>query len=252
MPYIEQMLQEAQRLYGTGGPRVFSGSTVAELDPAEVTALQYLQSMAGPHMAGMSDAAREAWQRSLNLPGTIMQSPEIRAMVQASTNDIIQQLTERAYPYIRTGARATGGAGGTRQSLAEALTGERLGRQAMDVASNIYGTAYQNAWNTAMNALGQAGAVQQMPVAAASALASTGATYRAQEQARLEEEAAKWYYEQYMPYQALMEYANLIRTPYGEVGVGAQEVPEVGTAQTVAGVGLMALPWILRMLGIGR
>jgi hypothetical protein len=233
-----------------------------------------LQKQAGTPQFGM-----DALNFAMQLPKNIGTDPTVQSAIQGATAPIFRQLTEGVLPNIRNEAIGAGGFGGTRQALAEGLATERTARNAQEVAAQIMNQAFQGAQGNALTAvgLGQQGEQQdlntqmelarlfgglyggstQAGISAASQapnlvagltapgelLGGVGAQQRSYEQSLLDEAISRFSYNQNLPYQALAEYANQIRGPFGGVAeTEVQGVPQSGAAQglglAMAGLGL--------------
>ncbi len=214
LPYAQQVLSEAQRLYQQPGPLFYPCSTVAGFDPSEVTAFQHLQRAAPLAASFVQDQAYPALRFALNAPD-VANNPYVQAMAEAAVRPVMQQLQEQVFPTLRQEFTAAGGRGGTREGMAAALATERAARAAADATTNLYGQAYAQGLQAQQGALGLIPSVQAALLQPGYTLADVGEAYRQMEQARINEAIARWQYEQNLPYVKLAEYANLVRSPFG-------------------------------------
>lgn len=234
-PYIDMLLNESKSLYQGGGPEFFPGNTVANFTDATNTAHNYLSDTAGKTAQMWDNSVAPAVQTGLN-SYDVANNPTVAAMSKAATQPIIQQLNEQVLPNIRTGAVASGTLGGSRQGLAEAQGMERAARAAMDTSAGIYGNAYGQGLNTLSNTLGQMPQIQSMAYQPGNVLQAVGEEQRTLDQAKINEDIARWTYNQQLPYQKLTEFGNMVSKPFG--GQATSEVTATGgeTSQTIGGV----------------
>lgn len=224
-PYIDQMLSEAQRLYGSAGPGFYPGSTVAGFTGPETAAGNYLQKTAGD-MANFNVTDL--------LPGVqyglkaydVANNPVVAGAARAAINPVFQQLEQSTLPQIRQQSVGVGGYGGSRQGIAEGVATGQAARSAQDITAQMYNQAYQQGLNTLSNTIGQIPTVQAAQVQPGTVLSAVGSQQRAMDQARINEEIARYNWGQALPYQKLAEYANLVSKPLG--GTGTSEVMASG------------------------
>ena len=253
-PYIDKLLGESQRLYDTAGPQFFPGSTVAGFTPSEQLGQQMLSSQAYANSVN-TDNLSPAVHYGLTAYN-VADNPVVKSMSDAATNPIMTQLREQVLPGIRSGATLTGTQGSTRQGIAEAQGIERGTRAAMDTSAGIYGNAYQQGLNLLSNTLGQQPALMTMAYQPGQIVSGVGAQERDLAQAKINEDIARWTYNQQLPYTMLAEYGNAVSKPFG--GTSANEVVATGdnTGQSIgaglAGIGsILSIINALKGLGIG-
>lgn len=241
-PYIDKLFSEASRLYGSSGPQFYPGSTVAPFTERGLTGQNLLLEGAGDVNAFTKTQAYPTAQKLLGAMD-VANNPYVRDYADAATQPIMRQLTEEVLPQIRTSAVGVGGYGGSRQQLGEAQAVERAARAAGETRAGIYGRAYESGLGAAQNTLGM------LPTLAASSLtpgqvySGVGEQEQALDQARINEQMARWNFGQNLPYQKLAEYANAISGSYG--GQGTSQVSATGTAgQTAAGIAAGGLTMI--------
>lgn len=234
-PYIDQMLSEAQKLYGQEGPQFYPGSTVAGLSDAQIQANNMLTDKAVQSTQFMDDWMQPAIKTALT-SYDVANNPVVAGMAQSAVNPIIQQLKEQVLPGIRSGAIAAGSMGGTRQGLAEAQGMERAARAAMDTTSQIYGNAYQQGLQQLSTTLGQTPALQNTLYQPAQVIAGIGEQQQKLDQANINEQIARWTYGQQLPYTKLQEYANIVSKPLGGQSTSEVTATGGGATQTIGGI----------------
>jgi len=162
------------------------------------------------------NAAKPAWQYQLNAYD-VASNPVVNAYADAAINPLFQQFNEQIIPTLRSTGVATGNLGSSKQSLSEAQAAERTMRQAADVRAGIFNQAYNTGMAASQNAVNAIPMLQSSSMAGANALRDIGQTERQIEQARLDEQVARYQYNQAAPYKALMDYLNAAGGKYGGV-----------------------------------
>lgn len=241
-PYIDQMLSEAQRLYGTAGPQFFPGSTVAGFTGPETAAGNYLQKTAGDMANYVTTDLLPAFKTGLTAYD-VTKNPTVAAAAQGAMQPVFQQLTQQVLPQIRNQAVGVGGYGGSRQGIAEGIATGQAARSAQDITAQMYNQAYLGGLDTLSRTISQIPTLQQAQTMPGTVLSAVGAQQRQLDQARINEEIARHNWGQMLPYQKLTEYANLVKGPYG--GTGTSEVMATGgggVEQSIGGLlGLIGL-----------
>lgn len=233
-PYIDKLLSEASRLYGSPGPQYYPNSTVAPQTTDQLGGQGMLREAAGDVNAFTKTQAYPTAQRHLNA-SDVANNPYVKAYAEAATRPIMQQFTEEILPNIRTSAVGVGGYGGSRQGIGEALATERVARAMADATSGIYNQAYSQGLQTEQGALSQLPTLAGASMIPGQVLSSIGDVNQAQKQAEIEADKARWDWGQMLPYQKLAEYGSAISGSYG--GQGTSEVKATGSTagQTAAG-----------------
>lgn len=248
LPYVQQMMSEAQKLYQSPGPSLYSGSTVAGFTPAELQASEMAKSTATGPLSELGTAALKNYNFGTTGALDVGNNPYLERVVEGAVRPIGRNLTENVLPNIRSGAVASGGYGGSRQGIAEGLAAGRTAEAIGDTTANIYSNAYGQGLNTFSQTMSQAPAIAGLLGAPAETMSSVGAQERAMEQAKINEDIARWQYEQNLPYTKLAEFSNLIRGPFGGQGISEVQSPQTGTAEQLAGAGLTLLPLIGQLI----
>jgi len=239
-------LSEARRLYQSPGPQFYPGNTVAPFNVVQKTGQNLALEGAGDANAYNKLIVHPAAERLLNSPD-VANNPYVQNMVQAAQQPILQQLTEQVLPQIRTAAAGTGNYGGTKQQLGEAQAVERTARAMGDVASTIMGNAYGQGLGTATSVVGMTPQLMGASLIPGQAYMDVGQQQQAQEQAKINEDLARWQWNQNLPYQKLSEYANAIGGQYGGQGTSKVEATGGTNTQTIAGL-LSLVPGLADLL----
>jgi len=201
MPYLSYGASEAQKLYGR--PLLYyPGSTIAGFTPTQLQAQGLLKarSLGGSPVtvAAQSELAR-------TLSGGYL-SPESNPYLAG----YVQKGLESVLPSLDTSAVAAGRYG-------SGAWGQMRGRAAADVASNIYGQAYESERNRQAGALQLAPGIAEMDVSDLLRLGAVGSEEQAMEQAKIDEAMNRWEFGQMEPWQRLTNLINLVSGDYGGV-----------------------------------
>lgn len=233
-PYIDKLMQEASRLYGTAGPRYYPGSTVAPFTERGLTGQNLLLEGAGDINAFTKTQAYPAAQQLLKAYD-VANNPFVQSYADAATQPIVKQLTEEVLPQIRTSAVGVGQYGGSKQQIGESQAVERTARAMGDTRAGIFNQAYGQGLQTAQNVLGMAPSLGGLSLIPGQVYSAVGEQEQNLDAARRAEEKARYDYTEALPYQKLAEYANAIAGSYG--GTGTSEVKATGSTagQTAAG-----------------
>lgn len=252
-PYLDDVMREAAALYHGRVPTFYPGPTVAGFTPSEVEGQYALQQAARDIAAISGGPVRTALETALSAP-SLVNTPYFEPYVTAVVRPLYTNLTEQVLPEIRSAATSAGQPGSSREGIATGLAIERTQRAAADAAAKLAADAYSQGLSTMTNALSLAPSVYSGLERPGFLLSGIGAQERALEQARINEAIARHEFEQTQPYRSLVEYANIVRYPYG----GRSEAEVVGSAPPDAlqkvgvGAGLASLLlWLYRMLSKG-
>ena len=234
-PYIDSLLSESKKLYNSDGPSFFPGSTVANFTDAENLGGNVLNEAAVNTSKLWNENVPQAVSQGLNATD-VANNQNVIGMADAATRPIIQQLNEQVLPNIRSGAVASGTLGGSRQGIAEAQGMERAARSAMDTRADVFGSAYGQGLSTMSNTLSQIPALTDAAYKPGAVISSIGEKQRQLDQAKINEDIARWDYGQNQPYQKLTEYGNVVSKPFG--GQATSEVTATGgeSSQTIGAI----------------
>lgn len=249
--YLDTVLSEAERLYSSPGPGLYPGQWVAGFTQPELAAQAGVLGAASQPLRQISDAATQAYMFNLTAGRDPTNNPYFARTLDAITRPVFQQLTEQVLPNIRAEAIGSGGFGGTRQGLAEALATERATRAAFDAAAQFGSNAYSLGQQLALETLRSSPIVTDTVLEPFRAMAGVGAQQRSYEQALIDQARQMYEYEQALPYRKLVEFANIATRPYGSRGESTVIAPEGGGATQVMGW-VAALLALLRQFGIVR
>lgn len=113
---------------------------------------QYLNNtMSGNNALRQKDAqAGGVLSNYQQMVGQMTQNPQLDAMVNAAQTRTAQNFNEQVMPQISTNALGNNAYGGSRQGIAEGLAADRLQQQMGDIATGMYGQAYESGQNRAL------------------------------------------------------------------------------------------------------
>lgn len=97
--------------------------------------------------------------------GDVGTNPYLEATYERASRPLMQQLTETVNPAIDIGAASSGRLGSGLHALLRNRAGEQTGQALTDLATNIYGGAYESDQARRMQALGQYAGLGQQDVA---------------------------------------------------------------------------------------
>lgn len=245
-PYVGNLLSEAQRLYNTGGPQQYQGSTVAGFNPLETQGQQSVVDAT----AGLKTNAQNAQGYSNFLLGDGL-NPESNPYFQSSLNAAIRpikdNLLQSILPSIRNQSTLAGTYGGSRQGIAEGLAAQGAINKAGDITSQMSSAEYNNAANRGQQAMSFLPTLNSLLTQPGQVLSGVGETQRGMSQAQLNDLISKWNYDQNLPNTNLSNYANLVSSPFGQQGTSSTVAPQASTASQIAG-GALALPSLISII----
>ena len=106
--------------------------------------------------------AGQVYANYQNMVGGMTGNPQLDAMVNAAQTRTAQNFNEQVMPQISMSALGNNAFGGSRQGIAEGLAADRLQQQMGDIATQMYGGAYESGQNRALQgATTQAGLTNQ-------------------------------------------------------------------------------------------
>lgn len=198
-PYLSYGFSEARKLYGQP-IQYFPGKTIAGFSPEQLQAQTLATQRA---LAGSPEIAAGSQELRGILSGKYL-TPESNPYL----GYYVSRAYESALPQLDTTAIQAGRYGSGAWGLAK-------GRTMADIASEIYGSAYQQERQNMLQALNLAPAFSEAAWGDISRLAEVGAEKQQMEQALINEQIARHEFEQMEPWERLANYLNMIS---GEMG----------------------------------
>jgi hypothetical protein len=208
-PYYEEALGQAQQLYRSDVPQYFPESTYVPFSGQTEAALQLQEqrALAGSPLLGSSQ------QEIQNILSGQYLDP--------ATNPYLQQTFQRAAGDVQSQIGSMFAKGGRYGSGAMA---ETAGRRMGDIASQIYGGAYQQERARQLQAAQLAPQLAQQDYADISQLAQVGQAREGLQEAALADAMQRFQFEQQKPYTKLREYLASIGAPTSQQTVSAQPI----------------------------
>jgi hypothetical protein len=208
-PYYEEALKGAQQLYQSDVPQYFPEATYVPFSGQTEAAMQLQEqrALAGSPLLGSSQ------QEIQNILSGQYLDP--------ATNPYLQQAYERAAGGVKSDIASQFAKAGRYGS--GAMT-ETLGKSLGDIASQIYGGAYQQERARQLQAAQLAPQLAQQDYADISRLAQVGQSREGLQEAALADAMQRFQFEQQKPYTKLREYLASIGAPAAQQTVSAQPI----------------------------
>lgn len=193
----------------------YPGTTTAGFAPAQQYAQQATANRAitGSPLLGTSQAeTMKTMQGDYLNPAS---NPWLAKTYETAARNATQTFGESTMPEIRRMAMGAGAYGGSRQGVAEGVAMGRFGDTLGNIATGIYGPAYQQERGLQTQATQFAPQLAQQDYYDIGRLAAVGEEQQAMQQAQVDEAIKRWEFSQLEPWQRLGMYSNLIT---GDVG----------------------------------
>jgi hypothetical protein len=239
LPFLTQGLERAQSLFLTGQqPEFFPGQTYVSPSAATTEAIAQQEAIAR-QQSPVLQQAQQAYQQSLGQVGQtaaggfLNANPYQQAMMEAATRPLTQQFSQAVLPGISSLYSRSGRLGSGAMERALGTATEAFGRSLGDITANIAGTQYQQE-----RGLQQQAQLQQAQLAGfapqfysqqflpSQTLAQVGAQQEAIAAQPLQEQLARYQFQQQLPYQQLQGYlSSVYGTPLGSYGTTTQNAP---------------------------
>jgi hypothetical protein len=222
LPYIQQLLRDAQAAYAGMDTQGYQGDLYAQLTPEQLATIQSAMGMSGlaPEAVGQAFSLGQSM-----LAGDFLNpetNPYLQNYMNAATTGVTEQFQRNVLPSLASGAVMSGGYGGSRQGVAEGLASGEYTQSVSDMLSNIlmqnYSQERQNQMNTPAflsQALGMGQQGLNMGYQA-------GGTLQADQQAQLDEAYQQYMMRQNAPWQAMAPFWNMASQAAGFGGTGTQ------------------------------
>lgn len=240
IPYIRQLLGEADYLYRNQPLQYFPGETVAGFNPAELAAQQSALQTAG-NLEGQNAQLQQSLQYGLNGAMDVRNNPYFQSAVQAAINPIKWNLQDEILPGVASGAGGAGQYGGTRQGIAEGLAISRANQQMVDAAARMGSDAYNQGQETYIRSLALAPTLQQSQMLPIQLRGQVGQQIRDYQQALIDSQIDRFNFEQNEPYNRLGLYQNFIGGQYGGQSTSTGHAAQASSGQRLAGAAAAGL-----------
>jgi len=242
---IPGLFPEANRLLQSPGPLYYQGQTVADMSPERAAALAAQAARArngSPLMAaGQAELGKTLGGAYLNA------NPYLQSMIDVATHGVTRNYQDTVSPGIDSAFSLAGRYGSGAHVAAHDAAERNLATQLGDIAGNLGYQGYAAERNNMLNALNAAPAYAQADYGDIAQLADVGRQREAAAQALINDQIARWNFEQQQPADKLAQYAQLIRGDFG--GTTTTTAPYssgagiLGGATSGAGAGAAFGPW---------
>lgn len=210
---IAGLFPEANRLYQSAGPLYFPGQTVAGVAPERG---QALQAQAARALGGSPLTALGAAELGRTLGGGYLNdNPHLQAAIDAASRGLTRNYQTATAPGIDSAFSLAGRYGSGAHMSAHDTAQRNLAAQLGDVAGNLAYQGYGAERANMLNALNAVPAYAQADYADIAQLDAVGRAREAMAQALINDQVARWNFEQQMPADKLRQYAGLIQGNYG-------------------------------------
>jgi len=253
-PYLEQGLQQAQNLFLTGQqPSYYPGQTYVSPSAATTQAISQQEALA-QQQSPMLQQAQQSYQSALGQIGNtaaggfLNSNPYQQQMMQAATRPLEQAFSNQVLPGISSLYSKSGrlGSGSMQNALTSATEG--YGRALGDVTGSLAGQQYQAERGLQQQAqLGQATLAAAAPSIYAQQylpsqmLGQIGAQQEAIASQPLQEQMARYNFQQQLPYQQLSGFlSSVYGSPMGSYGTQTTNAPTYNNTTTNALTGALA------------
>jgi hypothetical protein len=248
-PFLEEGLKQAQEIFLRQQPKMFPGQMYVSPSAQTLQSLQMQEDIAKQQSPFLS-AGQGAYMQSLGgLSGTaagqyLNANPYQQQMIAAATRPLTQAYGEQVLPGISSLYSKSGRLGSGSMERALGTATEQFGRSIGDISANIAGTQFQQERGLQQQAALQlANLAQQAPqiyaqqFIPAQQLAQIGAQREAIAAQPLQEEMARFGYQQRLPYEQLSGYlSSVYGSPLGSFGTPAPQ-PQFAGNQTIGAIG---------------
>jgi len=210
---IPGLFPEANRLLQSPGPLYYQGQTVADMSPERAAALAAQAARArngSPLMAaGQAELGKTLGGAYLNA------NPYLQSMIDVATHGVTRNYQDTISPGIDSAFSLAGRYGSGAHVAAHDAAERNLATQLGDIAGNLGYQGYAAERNNMLNALNAAPAYAQADYGDIAQLADVGRQREAAAQALINDQIARWNFEQQQPADKLAQYAQLIRGDFG-------------------------------------
>jgi len=206
---------QARERFAAPGPEFFPRATFIRPNQLETQAQNQALANARYTMPGLIGSTNQALQFGLGPVLSPESNPYLAQTAEAAMRPVEESLMERILPSIRSGAMQAGQLGGDRQGIVENQAIRDAVREMSDRTAGIYSTAYGQGLDAQGRALALAPQTIPLNLAPSAIQADVGAQRRSVDQAALDEEMARWNFEQQLPEAKLDKFMGLIQGNFG-------------------------------------
>jgi len=242
---IAGLFPEANRLYQSAGPLYYQGQTVADMSPERAAALA---AQAARAQSGSPLTAAGATELGKTLGGAYLNAnPYLQSAIDAASRGVTRNYQDAVAPGIDSAFSLAGRYGSGAHVAAHDAAEQNLAAQLGDLAGNLGYQGYATERANMLNALSAVPAYAQADYADIAQLSDVGRQREAMAQALINDQIARWNFEQQMPADKLRQYAGLVQGNLGGTTSTTQPYSSgagiLSGATSGAGLGGMFGPW---------
>jgi hypothetical protein len=230
-PYLRDLYSQAQNQFQQGPGQFYPNRLTALPSDTTLQAEQILEQTALGQQSALTDNITPAFQGSLMSPYQAFTDPLLQQSLAAGLRPI-EESTSRLLQQARRDATSAGQLGGSRQGILESEVLKDMLTKQSDVASKLYGDVYGDLTKSRTAALGLSPTIMSSYTTPAQTLAAVGASEQARSQADINEQIARFNFQQQAPGQNLNQYGNIV--------AGSILPPSVTSSSTGGGVSDLA------------
>jgi hypothetical protein len=210
---IAGIFPEANRLYQAAGPLYYPGQTVAAFSPERAAALE---AQAARARSGSPLTAAGSAELGRTLGGAYLNgNPHLQSAIDAAAHGLTRNYRGAVAPGIDSAFSRSGRYGSGAHLAVHEAAQQNLAAQLGDIAGNLGYQNYAAERANMLNALSAAPAYAQADYADIAQLDAVGRAREAMAQALINDQVARWNFEQQMPADKLRQYAALIQGNFG-------------------------------------
>jgi hypothetical protein len=219
-PYLDYKYKQAKQLYDIDSPGYYPGTTVAGFAPQQEAAMAAIE-----NRARMGSPVNVAAQQSLQdtLSGSYLgENPYLQSMYDQAARNI-----------TGTVGAASSGAGRLGSGIHQGIMAQNLG----DVATNLYGSAYDRERGRMQDALSYVPGISELDYSDYDRLAQVGQRVQDQAQEQITSDVERYDYGRGEPERKLGVYSDYIGQPISGAETTEQPIYSGTTGQSIAGMG---------------
>jgi hypothetical protein len=210
---IAGLFPEANRLYQSAGPLYYPGQTVADMSSERAAALA-AQAARAQNGSPLMAASRAELAKTLG-GDYLNANPYLQNAIDAASRGVTRNYQDAVAPGIDSAFSLAGRYGSGAHVAAHDAAERNLAAQLGDLAGNLGYQGYATERANMLNALNAVPAYAQADYTDIAQLADVGRQREAAAQALINDQVARWNFEQQMPADKLAQYAQLIRGDFG-------------------------------------
>ena len=205
-PYLLDLYAKAQ---GLPTQQFFPGQTYATPSDLTFQAEQLAEQAALGPQSTIAGSIVPSIEEQLMSPAQRFSDPLLQESLRAGLRPM-EESASRLLQQARRDATGAGQLGGSRQGILESEVLKDMLTKQSDVASRLYGDVYGDLTKSRTAALGLSPTIMSAYTTPAQTLAAVGASEQARSQADINEQIARFNFQQQAPGQNLNQYGNIV------------------------------------------